>query len=67
MSEKELISIQHEEYFLALEGALEMLVDRCNDDALLCADDAVIYAESVLERLRKSRLAAISKATGDQS
>lgn len=38
-----------------LEAALAALVNRCNNDAGLTNDDAVIAAEAVLERLYKSR------------
>ncbi len=40
-----------------LESALESLVDRCNNDASLSQDDAVIHAEATLERLYKARAA----------
>jgi hypothetical protein len=39
-----------------LESALETLVNRCNNDAGLTNDDAVIAAEAALERLYKSRI-----------
>ena len=38
-----------------LESALEALVNRCNNDADLTNDDAVISAEAALERLYRSR------------
>jgi hypothetical protein len=38
-----------------LESVLEALVNRCNNDAGLTNDDAVIAAEAALERLYKSR------------
>jgi hypothetical protein len=40
-----------------LESALEALVNRCNNDAGMTNDDAVIAAEAALERLYKSRAA----------
>ncbi len=40
-----------------LESALEALVNRCNNDAGMTNDNAVIAAEAALERLYKSRAA----------
>lgn len=39
-----------------LEWALQTLVERCNNDAGLTNDDAVVSAEAALERLYKSRI-----------
>jgi hypothetical protein len=38
-----------------IESALEALVNRCNNDAGLTNDGAVIAAEAALERLYKAR------------
>ena len=41
-----------------LEAALEALVNRCNAEFVLAADEAVIAAEAALERLHRARTAA---------
>lgn len=44
----------------AIEHALYVLVNRCNADAFLATDDAVIHAEATLERLYVARRLASS-------
>ena len=54
-----------EDKSLELESALEQLVNRCNNDAVLSNDESVIHAEAVLESLYKSR--ALLQTTGAKS
>jgi hypothetical protein len=46
----------------ALELVLEALVNRCNTEFVLAADEAVITAEAALERLYKRRIDAARSA-----